>query len=57
MKRYAPSIDKVYDVFAEQTKRAARLYDLERLRKAVRIRPSNPLQEPANEKKQKPEAV
>ena len=57
MKKYAPSIDKVYDVFAEQTKRAARLYDLERLRKAVRIRPSNPLQEPANKRKQKPETV
>lgn len=50
-------MDRVYDVFAKQTKRAARLYDLERLRKAGRIRPSNPLQAPANEKQQKPETV
>ena len=57
MRKYAPSMDRVYDVFAKQTKRAARLYDLERLRKAGRIRPSNPLQAPANEKQQKPETV
>lgn len=57
MRKYAPSIDKVYDIFAKQTKRYARLYDVEWLRKVGRRRPSNPLQEPANEKEQNPETV
>jgi hypothetical protein len=57
MTKYATSMDKVYDVFAEQTKKQYKLYELKRPRKTVGIRPSNPLQEPANEEKQKPETV
>ena len=57
MSKYATSMDKVYDVFAEQTKKQYKLYELKRPRKAAGIKPSNPLQEPANQKKQNPESV
>lgn len=57
MRKYVPSIERVYDIFAEQTKRTARLYDVEWLRKVGRRRLSNPLQEHANEKKQNPETA
>jgi hypothetical protein len=51
MSKNVRSMDKVYDVFAEQTRKHARLYELERPKRTVNSRPSKPPQEPANKKK------
>jgi len=50
MSKNATSMDKVYDIFAEETRKQARIYELEwRPRKAMNARPSKP-QEPRTRK-------
>ena len=57
MSKSATSMDKVYDVFAQETRKQARIYELERRpKRATNTKPSKP-QEPANGKKREPETV
>ena len=57
MSKNATSMDKVYDVFAEETRKQARIYELEsRPKKATSARPAKP-QEPASGKKREPGSV
>ncbi len=49
-------MDKIYDVFAEQTRKQARIYNLERPKKAVTVKTAKP-QGPTKGRRQPPDAT